>query len=275
MVAYAPNHLDVFATAFDGSVDHVGWNVLGWGAFQCPSPCWQQVAGGFAWQGHEHGYAAPVAIASGTLAADGFVTNGTGDIDVFVQGTDRGLWATNALASGDWAGWSELTSYFRTGGAPGVASRDGYTLQIAVTGFSESGNASVWFSASEDSLPFPGVQSSPPGVACGVGAQPCCNKDACDALSYCDDSEMCRACGGHGQPECPPSSSLPQCQDGLGVVGGECGCSIAGAPPCPGICLPAHVGGDTRPMSSPGLFSVATNQQHGYESVLGGDPEDE
>jgi hypothetical protein len=229
VVAYMPNRLDVFATALDGSVSHVLWNGQMWGyclaSVETGAPCWDQVAGGVAWHDLEHGYSAPVAIATGALSTAA-IFGGVGDIDVFVQGTDRGLYVTNykAGATPVWNAWTQLATCFRTAGAPVVSSNDGSTLQIAVTDYASSGTGSLWFQQTATDFSFPGAgTSSPPACACGNAGQACCNMDACGGWSYCGDDEICKPCGSGNQIECPwTSANTPQCQSGLVVNGNMC-----------------------------------------------------
>ena len=220
VVSYMPNRIDVFATALDSSVDHVAWTGASWYP-------WDQVAGGAAFH-DQNGYAAPVAIATGVLSPPDEVTTGVGDIDVFVQGADRGLYMTDYRGGSSlpfWSFWSQVTSCFRTGGSPSVASRDLNSLQIAVTAYAESGDGSVWFNESAGAASVPGAgASSPPSCACGGVGEPCCNSNSCGAgWLYCGEDETCRSCGGGGQIECPWSSpNSSRCQSGLVVEGDMC-----------------------------------------------------
>ncbi len=168
VTSWGPNRLDVVVSSADASINHVAWTGAAWGTCGAP-PCWSNIPG-VVWSDPVNGFAPPTTV-----------TTGTGNLQLFVQGTDRGLYTysmsgTDAQGNPTWTSSQELTSCFDSAGAASVVSPDGDTLDLAVTAYSPNGDANVWHAETLGGVASGGLGTSaaPPACPCGGADEPLC-----------------------------------------------------------------------------------------------------
>jgi hypothetical protein len=210
VVSWGANRLDVFVSGRPSGqisgVEHLAWTGSSWGTCGAP-PCWDSLHM-LAWQnGLDGAMSPPVAV-----------TTGVGAINVFAQTIDQGL-MTMAMTSANpptWGNQSELTGCFRTLGTPAVISPDGYTLDVAVTGWAANGDASVYANSTSDGTEFTAAGITPPPVcACGFPGGTCCwPENGCNDGAVCGATTICACDSAHvqqtvnGQAVCTPCGVL-------------------------------------------------------------------
>jgi hypothetical protein len=172
VTSWGPSRLDVVVTSGDASIHHLAYTGAGWGTCGSP-PCWSAI-GGVAWGGTNTAFAAPTTI-----------TTGVGNLQLFIQGTDRGLYTVSMSSTDEygnpvWAASQKLTSCFVTGGAASVVSPDGNSLDVVATAYAASGDANVWHAETVGGVGNGMSPSqSPPVCPCGGVGQACCNNETC------------------------------------------------------------------------------------------------
>jgi hypothetical protein len=219
VTSWGSNRLDVVVTSTDASINHVAWTGTSWGGCSAP-PCWSKIPG-VAWADPQNLFAPPTTV-----------TTGVGNLQLFIQGTDRGLYTysmsgSDAQGNPTWAASSELATCFVSAGAASVISRDGTTLDVVVTAFGLSGDTSVWHAATAGGeLTFNGMSTAtpPPACACGGVGQACCDDDTCSngdteaclpqSLANIELPYTCQSIGGNGQtcrpnPTCRVNTTCP------------------------------------------------------------------
>jgi hypothetical protein len=168
-VSWGPGRIDLFvAQAGTGAIYQKDYNGTAW------SPSWLPL-NGVAW-----GSSVPIAI-----------TTGVGSIQVFVQGTDRGLYATSlesldANGTPSWYPWGNLGSCFAAGGAPSVVSRDGNTLDVFVTSAPDANHLTPVFHDTTNAATV-GVAAALPTCPLGDLDEPCGNNGTCNGGWTCNE----------------------------------------------------------------------------------------
>ncbi len=222
VTSWGPNRLDVVVSSVDASINHLAWTGGAWGTCGAP-PCWSSIPG-VVWSDPVNGFAPPTTV-----------TTGTGNLELFVQGTDRGLYTysmsgTDAQGNPTWAASQGLAGCFSSAGAASAVSPDGDTLDVVVAAFSPSGDPSVWHAETLGGLTPGGLSTSqaPPACPCGGTGQPCCDNNSCGG----GDSAACLAN--------PADVQAPWTCELVGSPGQTCRPCTPSAHPqgCPPPCAP-------------------------------------